>query len=292
MAAGAVKTLNTPTVLVTGASSQIGYFALPRLVAAGFRVLALSRKSKPEGYPHLEQVEWQTHVEEDCDYLLSAGPMELAQKLLAAGKRYRSAVVFSSSSVISKQESADPTERKQIQNMLGLESEIESMAASRAIKLLILRPTMIYGCGLDTNISRLARWIRRFGVIPVNGKANGLRQPVHADDLASVAVAALLSEQPLPPRLVLAGGSILSYADMVTRIFVALDKPARLLHLPQWQLILLVRFIRVFKPGWGINSEMVRRQGIDLAFDDQQARELLAYNPRPFAPSEKDFTPP
>ncbi len=33
------------TVFVTGASSQLGVFLLPRLSAAGFRVLAFSRKA-------------------------------------------------------------------------------------------------------------------------------------------------------------------------------------------------------------------------------------------------------
>lgn len=297
MAMGIDKTLNTPAVLVTGASSQIGFFALPRLVAAGYRVLALSRAGKPRNYPDLEQLEWLTDIhevraDEHCETLLSAGPLELAQQILSAGKQYRSAVIFSSSSVISKQKSADPAERKQIQGMLSLESELESIGTSRALKLVILRPTMIYGCGLDTNISRLAGWIHRFGFMPVNGKASGLRKPVHADDLAAAAVAALLSKDPLPRSLFLAGGSTLSYADMVCRIFSALDKPARLLHLPQWLFVLLVSLSRAFNPALGINSEMVRRQAIDLVFDDRQARELLAYKPRPFAPSAKDFTVP
>jgi len=201
-------------------------------------------------------------------------------------------VVFSSSSVLTKRESADPAEREQMQAMLGFESELEATAADQASTLVIFRPTMIYGCGLDTNISRLANWIRRFGFMPVNGQAGGLRQPVHADDLASAAVTALLSEVPLPRYVLLAGGSTLTYADMVCRIFSAMDKPARLLRLPQWLFVLLVRLLRAFRPGAGINSEMVRRQRRDLVFDDQQARELLAYQPRPFEPSEKDFSPP
>ena len=175
-----------------------------------------------------------------------------------------------------------------MQDMLRIESELSALATSHAFRLVILRPTMIYGCGLDNNISRLASWIRRFGFLPVNGKASGLRQPVHADDLADVAVTALQTDDPLPRDLVLAGGSTLSYVDMVTGIFSALGKPARILHLPQWLFMLLVKL----RPGSDINREMVRRQGDDLVFDDRPARELLAYKPRRFEPAERDFKLP
>lgn len=293
MAAGFDKTLTRKSVLLTGATGQIGVFLIPRLLQAGFRVLALSRKGRPEGYPDIKHLEWLTSVDEmqtgeACEYLVSAGPMNLARDILDSGRKIFSAVVFSSSSVISKQESADSAERKQMQDMLSSESALNSIATHRSLRLVILRPTMIYGCGLDTNISRLASWIRRFGVMPVSGKASGLRQPVHADDLAAVAVTALQETKTLPGSLVLAGGSTLSYAEMVSRIFAALGKPVRLLRLPQWLFILLVKL----RPGLDINSEMVRRQGDDLVFDDRQARELLDYSPRPFEPSEKDFRLP
>jgi len=211
MAVGSDKALNTPTVLVTvtGATGQIGVFAIPQLLRAGFRVLAVSRNGKPGHFPVMEQVDWLTHTDalqagKTCEYLLSAGPMELALSILTACKKFRSVVIFSSSSVISKQNSPNPVEKKQIQDMLSVESQLESMAASRACKLVIFRPTMIYGCGLDSNISRLAGWIRRFGLLPVNGNANGKRQPVHADDLAAAAVTALNCRNPLPKNLVLA----------------------------------------------------------------------------------------
>jgi nucleoside-diphosphate-sugar epimerase len=229
---------------------------------------------------------------QSCQFLLSAGPMALAEKILETGQQFQSVVVFSSSSVETKQESGNAAERNQIQAMLSLESSIQHRAEIKGVKLAILRPTLIYGCGLDTNISRLASWIRRFGFMPVNGSAGGLRQPVHADDLASVAITAMLSKDVLPPVLSLTGGDTLSYSDMVIKIFAALGKPARLVRLPERLFVLLVNLANTFKIGGKINREMVKRQGVDLVFDDQQARRLLNYNPRPFAPVEADFSLP
>lgn len=291
------QAINTPCVILTGASSQIGVFVIPRLVRAGFSVFAVSRKGKPEHYPAFKQVIWldvaaAVKACQHCDYLLSAGPLELAHKFLMAGGQFQKTIVFSSSSVETKQESGDPEEKRQIRDMLQLESKLQLAAQSKELELLILRPTLIYGCGMDANISRLANWIGRFGFIPVNGKAQGLRQPVHADDLAELALSAMLNKHELPTVLTLAGGETLTYSDMVSKIFAALKKPDRLVHLPQWLFILLIQTAGYLGMGGGLNAEMVKRQGRNLVFDDRQARELLNYSPRSFAPALKDFSLP
>lgn len=297
MATGTDQALNAPKVVLTGASSQIGVFAIPLLVRAGYQVLAVSRKRQPEYWPDNRQVRWikpdalPDHSAESA-FLLSAGPLDVALGVLKQNEQIQTAVVFSSSSVHSKTDSDNRTEREQVNAMLAVQSSLRQLAVKRNIKLLILKPTLIYGCGLDTNITQLAVWIRRFGFMPVNGHAEGLRQPVHAEDLASLAVAAMHSRVDLPGELFLAGGETLSYREMVRRIFVALAKTERLVYLPQWLFILLAGFISALKPGLKINTEMVKRQKTDLVFDDGPARQLLDYEPRAFTPSESDFRLP
>lgn len=291
------QAIESPGLLLTGASSQIGVFVIPRLVRAGFRVIAVSRKGKPEAFPSFEQVRWLNVTEaldaaKQCRFMLSAGPLDLALEFLMSCGQFEKAVVFSSSSVETKQKSGNRAERSQIQDMLTFEAKLGALSENNRLPLVIFRPTLIYGCGMDSNISRLANWINRYGFMPVNGRADGLRQPVHADDLAKVAIAAMLCKDDLPRVLNLSGGDTLSYSEMVSRIFKALGKPVRLLRLPQWLFVLLVNIANTVKSTGGINSEMVRRQRLDLVFEDSQARQLLDYKPRPFAPVARDFSLP
>ena len=297
MAFDSDQAIKPPLVLLTGASSQIGVFVIPRLVKSGFQVIAVSRKGRPAWFPGMDGVTWVTVAEamttvSICDFLISTGPMELAQKLLEGGDKLQSVIVFSSSSVASKQQSGNLDEKHLMQEMLGLESRLLSMAEQRDVRLTIFRPTLIYGCGLDANISRLAKWIRRFGFMLINGEGRGLRQPVHAQDLAEVALAALQCQASLPPILSLPGGETLSYSEMVSRIFKAHGRPLRLIRLPQWLFIFLTGIAGIFPIGRGINGEMVRRQNTDLLFADREAGGLLNYKPRGFNPVEADFALP
>jgi nucleoside-diphosphate-sugar epimerase len=297
MAAGSDQALKPGAVLLAGAGSQIGVFAMPRLLEAGFEVLAISRSGPPRGVPALNGVRWVTEAEAirraaDCRHLLSAGPLDLALRLCKAVPGLQRAVVFSSTSVASKRHSRDRKERELAAHMLDLEAQLLSGAEGHGLDVSILRPTLVYGCGLDANISRLAGWIRRFGFAPVAATASGLRQPVHADDLASVAVRALTVEQGLPGLMTVAGGETLAYEEMVRRIFQALEKPERLLYLPGWLFASLAGVAALARPGGGVNAEMVRRQADDLVFDDSEARTLLGHDPRPFRPSVSDFSMP
>jgi len=293
-----------PCVIVPGASGQIGLFAIPRLVAAGYEVIALSRKGQPEGFPELTAVTWQSHLEgggesrPESDSLpgpvmvLSAGPLGVAHDLLQQLPTARGLVAFSTTSVITKRASPDREERAEVQAIAEEEARIGDLCRQRQISFCLLRPTLIYGCGMDRNVSFLARAIQTMPWFPVSGRAAGLRQPVHSDDLAAAAVSALSLLDRLPAELFLCGGSTLPYREMLQRIAVAMGKRLRLVSLPEAVLLTLLRLV-----GWlpglsGVRPEMVRRQGKDLVFDDRQARELLGYSPRAFRPRVEDFRRP
>ena len=301
--------MNTPgtqtTVLLTGATSQLGVFLIPRLLAAGFRVIALSRQASSDSTSPDERLLWkhpdsfgigtavgESGLQGQVVMLISCGPIDVASEAVVLCPHLERMVVFSTSSVFSKASSPDESENRQIADILASETQLKALCSDRGLALAVFRPTLIYGCGLDRNISLLAAWLLRLGWLPLAGKATGLRQPVHADDLAGLAVKALLADKPVNLDSPACGGSTLTYRQMVELIFDALDKPRRIFSLPPWLMATLVNLVRFLPHLRGVNTQMVSRQNTDLVFDDSALKEYLDYQPRPFSPSTSDFEIP
>lgn len=165
---------------------------------------------------------------------------------------------------------------------------MQSWAECHGVEWLILHPTLIYGMGKDKNIAEIARFIRRFGFFPVFGKAQGLRQPVHAADVATACVAALLNSKAANRAYNISGAETLPYREMVGRIFAAMGRPARLLPVPMWAFRLAVAGLRVLPRYRTWNSAMAQRMNRDMAFDHADATRDFGYAPRPFHLSAED----
>lgn len=285
------------SVLVTGASSQLGVFLLPRLQQAGFRVLAFSRRCPSAGFDASGQVRWQPPGPIGDDWagarrLVSCGPLGLAHDLVVKQGGLRRVVAFSTSSVLTKSGSANRVEREQMAKIQEQESRLIKGCENRGISLLLLRPTLIYGCGLDRNISMLARFGRKFGFIPLAGQAAGLRQPVHADDLAALAVRALRIDRAISMESVACGGSTLTYREMVEKIAACCGAGVSTPPLPPWLLGAIVQAASIVPSFRNMNIEMVRRQSRDMVFDDTALRNTIHYEPRSFEPGRADFEIP
>jgi nucleoside-diphosphate-sugar epimerase len=141
---------------------------------------------------------------------------------------------------------------------------------------------LIYCEGQDANVSRLAALAERYRVIPLAGSGRGLRQPVHAEDLAWAATAAAAS--PVTPGRTydLPGGETLTYKQMVERIFLGLDRAPRILCAPQLLWRLAFRLARGRLPG--ATAAMGERMNQDLAFDGEPAARDFGWAPRAFKP--------
>jgi nucleoside-diphosphate-sugar epimerase len=282
------------TVLVTGASSQLGVFLLPRLSIAGFRVLAFSRKAPELPAEVLESVHWVRPGQETgpASHLVSCGPLGLAHKLVTSQRGLQRIVAFSTTSVLTKADSENRQEKALIARIRAEEQQLRTLCEKQDVALTLIRPTLIYGCGMDRTISLMAKFGRRFGFIPVASDANGLRQPVHADDLAELAVGCLLSETAIRLESAACGGSILSYREMMEKTATACGEGVRTMTLDSRVLAVAVRLAALLPGLGGINPEMVRRQGMDMTFDDSAFRTTVGYQPRLFDPLPGDFEIP
>ena len=277
-------------VLVLGAGGQIGGALVPRLLAGGNDVVALRRTALAEPPPpRLRRLA--------AD--LTAGPLALGTKLEAcvhatglwllpphlealAGAGVRRLVAFSSTSPAGKAGTQSVFERAQLAAIAVAERALAERCPKLGIATTILRPTLVYGAGRDRNITAAARFIARFGVYPLAGAARGLRQPVHADDLAAAAVAALATPAAAGRVYDLAGGETLAYAEMIGRIFDALGRRRRRIPLPTPLLAALAASLGALSGNPVLTAEVARRMARDLVFDDSDARRDLAWTPRPF----------
>jgi uncharacterized protein YbjT (DUF2867 family) len=207
--------------------------------------------------------------------------------LAAAGARRL--VALSSTSRFTKRDSAAATERAIAARLAAAEDEVLDWARTRGIAATILRPTMIYDGIHDQNIARIARFIRRVGFYPVAGAAGGLRQPIHADDVAAACLAALGCDG-LQDAYEISGGETLTYRDMVRRIFRWLDRPPRLATVPL-PLVRAAAPLGSLLPGLESLPTMAARMNEDLVFDHAAATQDFGFQPRafslPFRPDSK-----
>jgi nucleoside-diphosphate-sugar epimerase len=280
-------------IIVTGATSIIGGFLLPRLQEAGCEVHAISRKSGERSHSK-DNLSWH---EADASYpeqfpsieattLIHTAPLWLLPPLLPVIKslQVKRVIGIGSTSVFSKANSTDAGERELAARLSSVEEAIRQNCGTFGINWTIFRPTLVYDCSHDKNVTQIARFIERYGFFPLLGQAGGLRQPVHADDLAEACVIAL--DQPITFNRAynLSGGETLSYRKMVEKIFYSLGKPVRLVTVPDWVYYWSIRASRFAFGKQNLTPEMATRMNMDLCFPHHEATRDFGFAPRSFIP--------
>lgn len=263
------------------------------LRGAGWQVVAFSRRAAESGLG----VEWRRlpcmeGVEEIPDWICLAPIWVLPDYFaLFEAMGARRIVVLSSTSRFTKVGSGDTAENVIAAKLIDGEARVRAWAEGRGIEWVILRPTLIYGRGRDKNITEMARFIRRFGFFPVLGKATGLRQPIHAADVAGACVAALTAPEAANRAYNISGGETLVYRDMVARVFAALGRRTRLLTVPLWAFRLALAVLRRLARYRHWSPAMAERMNRDLVFDHSEAARDLGFKPRVFALAAEDLPP-
>ncbi|MDP2266678.1 MAG: NAD(P)-dependent oxidoreductase [Thiobacillus sp.] len=287
-------------VSVLGATSLVGACLLPLLTQAGWHVTAYSRRAaQPAG----DGVGWRQ---------IGCAPLPLAPLPVGEGnipdwicvapiwvlpehfafleaQGVRRVVVLSSTSRFTKDDSPDLEEQAVAHRLAKAEARVQAWAENRGVEWVILRPTLIYGLGRDKNIAEIARFIRRFGFFPVFGKAKGLRQPIHAGDVAGACVAALQAPEAANHAYNISGGETLAYRDMVARVFAALGRPPRLLPVPLPAFRVAVALLRCLPRYRHWSAAMAERMNRDLVFDHAEAARDLGFKPRAFVLAAGDL---
>ena len=202
----------------------------------------------------------------------------------------RRLVALSSTSRFTKVGSGDMAGNAVVAKLIESEARVQAWAEERGIEWVVLRPTLTYGLGRDKNISEIARFIRRFGFFPLLGRAHGLRQPIHAEDVAAACVTALQGPAAANRAYNISGGESLAYRDMVARVFTALGRPTRLVTVPLWAIRLSVAVLRCLPRSRHWSAAMTERMNRDLVFDHAEAARDLGCKPRGFVLTAEDVS--
>ncbi len=271
--------------LVIGARSQVGWFLLPLLAEAGLAPLALSRSAPAAA--DAPRATWLRGAlplsppdPPPLRHVFSAGPLDALARWLPRAPLLPDARVLalSSMSAASKAHSPVAAERALAARLCAAEEALAAACARHGIGWTILRPTLIYGAGRDRSLTPLVRAARRTRLFPLPA-GRGLRQPVHAADVARALLAAALRARPANAVLPFGGGERLSVAQMFARVRASL--PFATLGLPLPRPLLRVAALHPALRG------PVLRLDADLVADNGAALALLDVTPRAFAPDAR-----
>lgn len=279
-------------VLILGVSSLPGDYLIEALRDSGHSVIACSRQPQP----HLENLEDVQTILLDgrqstihADVCICLAPIWVIADyylyLISAG--IKKVVALSSTSVLSKKNAQSASDRHLASKLYGAEQDLLAWGQKNQLDCVVLRPTLIYADGKDHNIASIARFIKRFGFFPVLGKAQGKRQPIHAKDVAKASLYAAL--EPLQNTAYsVCGGEILSYYQMVCRVFVALNKKPRIVRVPLWMVSSGAFVLKLLPRFRHVSAGMAVRMNQDLVFSDPEFQPLPGFKAAGFHLTKRD----
>ena len=162
---------------------------------------------------------------------------------------------------------------------LAMREAIEILQ-SQNINWTLLAPTMIYGAAGENNVKRMAKLIRRFGVVPLPGGGKNLLQPIHTLDVVEAVVLAADNEAVNKKTIHIAGPEAITNKKFLEEIAKALGKRVLIINLPKW-LMLILAFVTKFVPGVPIiTAEEVERLLEDRSVDTSDMKNILGLQPR------------
>ncbi len=297
-------------LLLFGAATPSGAALLEAALqeAGGWRVLAAGRRPLPPGLERMAR--GGVRRVDLCDPAAFAPPSEplwwvsfaplwhlapflenLRRQRPESLRGLQGVVACSSSSALTKRFAANAFDRDLVRRLRDAEESLAASCAALDIPCRILAPTLIYGQAGgygDRNLSRLLGLMRRLPLLPVPA-CSGLRQPIHARQLAraALAVVARLEREgascALPAVLPLGGDESLPYTAMLERLRQAAPagdpaRRCRFLRLPPRLLLWLAHPLLLLSPK---AFEAMQRTQADLA-GFARAHELLGEPPSPF----------
>ena len=236
------------TIVVTGAAGLVGQNLVPRLVAAGHRVVGIDKHPKNtarlrELHPDLTVIEadlsvpgpWQAAFRGADAVVINqaqiggldraefvANNVTATERIVEAAKGARGAVSGPvSSSVVNSKADDFYVETKTAQ---------ERFMDAVAIPHVVLRPTLMFGWFDRKHLGWLRRFMDRVPVFPVPGDGAFRRQPLYAGDFAAIIASAI--ESRTTGTYDISGRTEIDYIDLIRMINRSPGAKAKIVRIP------------------------------------------------------------
>jgi uncharacterized protein YbjT (DUF2867 family) len=214
------------TIVITGATGNVGRPLVSLLAAAGARVRAVTRTPDTAGFPAGVQA-----VSSAVDALAGASAVFLNSRALGddladivAAARHSGVTKVVALSAIN----ADDDFARQPSRVRGdRNKEVEQLCVESGLTWVSLRPTVF-----ATNFVGMWSAQIRAGDIVGGPYANASSAPIVEADIAAVAARALLTDELVGQRVPLTGPQALTNAELVEVIGTVLGRPLRYVEAP------------------------------------------------------------
>ena len=242
-----------------------------------------SRKSRSgfESYANFEDL-----VREN-DLLVSLAPINFTSKILTKARERigflpKLCILISSTSINSKVNHKS-LDYKNYLHFLEGEERIQFLSDfNQNTKFIILRTSMLWGYKQDKNINVIYKIIKRFRFFPLKENANGLRAPLHFDDLAYAIKICLDYKHKRSNTFLLMGNEKISFKKLVKAIIKNSDISGKFvffLVIPDFILKIFLNLSQFLRLHPIINIlSMINRQSEDLVFFDSKSNFLYQKN--------------
>ena len=287
-------------ISLLGSSSLIGSYFVD--TNTDYELNCFSRKSKTCNFLDLQNEDTFANFSFENSYIVSFAPIWLVKNLLlkiekknsTKFKTLKGAIIYSSSSALTKKFAANDFDKKLSKKLISSENDILSIFKKYSINCLIIRPTIIYGVYKnlnDRNFTKIINLFKKlpFCIIPSN---TGFRQPVHFSQLSKLTYFFLNefkktnSKGKINKTLEVGGDEDITYADLLFKLSIlaskSIKKSCRLIPIPNRIFYMLFYPLLIFKPK---NFEAIYRIQSDLS-GFPKFSDFTGYPPNKF-PIEK-----
>lgn len=151
------------------------------------------------------------------------------------------------------------------------ERELRKIAEQTGMEVVIIRPPLVYGPGVKANFASMMQIIQRGVPLPLASVTSNRRSLVALDNLVDLIMTCITHPAAANQTFLVSDDEDVSTAELLRRIGLALNKPAKLFYVPK---LLLQLGAALFN-----KSEIYQRLCGSLQVDINKTKELLNWKP-------------